>query len=277
MSDTKTPGEKKLTLSLKPRTETGVVRQSFSHGRSKVVQVERKRKRLFETGADGKVQEVKAPAAGIKARAAEMLAKETAALQHGTLTEDEKAHRLKALQDAMKADEESRLRAEEDAKREAEEDAQRAAEEKLRPKEVAPEPAAEAPRERTSSCLAGLAAPTTSAPARTASWTSSVPTPPAAARASTRSPGRIAAASVSSVAVRPSATNATASSSARPSGTSNTSPPIACSAYPPLPFSEGGPFLAYGGGSEAAARRAGSTAAVARSAKCKRQQIRPPR
>ena len=38
MSETKNPGEKKLsvsgkTLTLKPRTETGVVRQSFSHGR----------------------------------------------------------------------------------------------------------------------------------------------------------------------------------------------------------------------------------------------------
>ena len=39
MSETKNPGEKKLSVSskltLKPRTETGVVRQSFSHGRSK--------------------------------------------------------------------------------------------------------------------------------------------------------------------------------------------------------------------------------------------------
>ena len=45
MSDTKNPGEKKLTLSLKPRTETGVVRQSFSHGRSKQVVVEVKKRR----------------------------------------------------------------------------------------------------------------------------------------------------------------------------------------------------------------------------------------
>src|SRR6185503_1665997 len=51
MSDTQTPDgkklsvEKKSTLSLKPRTETGVVRQSFSHGRSKQVVVEVKRSR----------------------------------------------------------------------------------------------------------------------------------------------------------------------------------------------------------------------------------------
>ena len=138
---TKTPltlGRGKLEL--KKTVESGQVRQSFSHGRSKVVQVERKRKRLFETGADGKVQEVKAVSPGLKQRAAEMFAKEVAGLQHGTLTDDEKAHRLKALQDAMRADEESRTRAEEDAKRQAEEDAQREAEEKLRPQEAAPAP-----------------------------------------------------------------------------------------------------------------------------------------
>ncbi len=44
-TDTKNPGDKTLsvaskTLTLKPRTETGVVRQSFSHGRSKAVVVE---------------------------------------------------------------------------------------------------------------------------------------------------------------------------------------------------------------------------------------------
>jgi len=50
MADTKNPGDKTLsvgskTLSLKPRTETGVVRQSFSHGRTKQVVVEKKTKR----------------------------------------------------------------------------------------------------------------------------------------------------------------------------------------------------------------------------------------
>src|SRR5690242_1827014 len=58
MSDTKNPGEKKLTLSLKPRTETGTVRQSFSHGRSKQVVVEVKKRRL---ATDGK-PEAAAPA-----------------------------------------------------------------------------------------------------------------------------------------------------------------------------------------------------------------------
>src|SRR5438876_5532303 len=110
---TKTPltlGRGKLEL--KKTVESGQVRQSFSHGRSKVVQVERKRKRQFEMGADGKVQEVKTAPIGFKERADELLRE---SVQHGTLTDDEKAHRLKALQDAMKADEESRRVADEEA------------------------------------------------------------------------------------------------------------------------------------------------------------------
>ena len=56
MADTKNPGDKTLsvgskTLSLKPRTETGVVRQSFSHGRTKQVVVEKRGKR--RVGGDG--------------------------------------------------------------------------------------------------------------------------------------------------------------------------------------------------------------------------------
>ncbi|MGE3475394.1 MAG: translation initiation factor IF-2 [Rhodospirillaceae bacterium] len=147
MSDTKTKTPLTLggkgKLELKKTVETGQVRQSFSHGRSKVVQVERKRKRQFEMGPDGKVQEVKAPAVSIKAKAEEALLRE---VQHGTLTDDEKAHRLKALQDALKADEESARLAEENAKREAEETARRAEEEKLRKaQEPEPAPAAAAP------------------------------------------------------------------------------------------------------------------------------------
>ena len=50
MAETKTPRDKTLsvgskTLSLKPRAETGIVRQSFSHGRTKQVVVEKKPKR----------------------------------------------------------------------------------------------------------------------------------------------------------------------------------------------------------------------------------------
>ena len=50
MVDTKTPGDKTLsvpskTLTLKPRVEQGTVRQSFSHGRTNVVVVEKRGKR----------------------------------------------------------------------------------------------------------------------------------------------------------------------------------------------------------------------------------------
>ncbi|MDX2221872.1 MAG: translation initiation factor IF-2 [Rhodospirillaceae bacterium] len=133
-NDAKTKTPLTLTrgkLELKKTVETGQVRQSFSHGRTKVVQVERKRKRQFELGADGKMQEVKQPPAGVKLKAEELIAKEAL---HGTLTDDEKAHRLKALQEAMKADEEARRVAEEDAARRAAEEAQRAAEEAARPR-----------------------------------------------------------------------------------------------------------------------------------------------
>ena len=56
--------KKKLSLSqpgkleLKKTVEGGQVRQSFSHGRSKVVTVEVKKKRTFEAGNDG-MKEVK--------------------------------------------------------------------------------------------------------------------------------------------------------------------------------------------------------------------------
>src|SRR6476659_975974 len=55
----------KSTLSLKPRTETGTVRQSFSHGRSKQVVVEVKRSRTLK---DSKTEPA-APAAAAPAAA----------------------------------------------------------------------------------------------------------------------------------------------------------------------------------------------------------------
>jgi len=57
MSETKDPGEKKLRvgkLTLKPRTETGVVRQSFSHGRSKQVVVEKVKRRSIGVAPEAK-------------------------------------------------------------------------------------------------------------------------------------------------------------------------------------------------------------------------------
>src|SRR6202162_1569279 len=60
----KTPGDRKLsvpnkTLSLKPRVETGTVKQSFSHGRTKQVVVEKRGKR--RVGGDAPAAESHAP------------------------------------------------------------------------------------------------------------------------------------------------------------------------------------------------------------------------
>src|SRR5213078_912487 len=59
MSETKTPADKKLsvggkTLTLKRGVEQGVVRQSFSHGRSKQVVVEKVKRRVI--GGDAKAE-----------------------------------------------------------------------------------------------------------------------------------------------------------------------------------------------------------------------------
>jgi translation initiation factor IF-2 len=141
MSDTKTPDgktlsvEKKSTLSLKPRTETGVVRQSFSHGRSKQVVVEVKRSRT--AAKDGK-PEVAAPApAAPAAPAAKRAAPAAPAAKSAapaaapapaapppkssgvvlrTLTEEEQNRRAHALGDARLREAEERKIAEEDAK-----------------------------------------------------------------------------------------------------------------------------------------------------------------
>jgi translation initiation factor IF-2 len=128
MSETKdTQGDKKK-LSLAPRgkvelkktVETGQVRQSFSHGRSKTVTVEVKRKRTIGTAAADAGQRLSADDAAADAahKAAHIL------------TKDERAQRLRALQGAIKDDEAKRLADmevqrqldEEQRKRKAEED-----------------------------------------------------------------------------------------------------------------------------------------------------------
>src|ERR1700710_314421 len=70
MVDKNSPGEKKLsvptkTLTLKPRVETGTVRQSFSHGRTKQVVVEKRGKR--RVGGDAPATETHAPEPGVAA------------------------------------------------------------------------------------------------------------------------------------------------------------------------------------------------------------------
>lgn len=128
MTETKNPGEKKLgvpssKLTLKPRTETGVVRQSFSHGRSKQVVVETVKRRTIGK-PEAKAPEpapVEAPKkAAAPAPVAKPAAPQPAAKPSGvvlrTLTEEERQARAIALADSRVRDAEERKIAEEEAK-----------------------------------------------------------------------------------------------------------------------------------------------------------------
>src|SRR5258707_8021489 len=122
MVDTKSPGDKTLsvptkTLSLKPRVETGTVRQSFSHGRTKQVVVEKRGKRRI--GGDGPATETHAPEPFVAKPVAPVrpapLARPAAPPQRSgsgvvlrTLTEDERSARASALADAKVRDTEER-------------------------------------------------------------------------------------------------------------------------------------------------------------------------
>jgi translation initiation factor IF-2 len=115
-------------LELRKSVETGQVRQSFSHGRSKTVTVEVRKKRTIGAAAEpGRVE------------AAPAVAREQTPLRPATeepvrrpvtvpraLTAEEKAGRVRAVHDARKADEEVRRRvalAEADRRRQQEEQA----------------------------------------------------------------------------------------------------------------------------------------------------------
>jgi translation initiation factor IF-2 len=132
MVDTKTPGDKTLsvptkTLTLKPRVETGTVRQSFSHGRTKQVVVEKRGKR--RVGGDAAAPETHAPEPVVAKAAPAAKAPMTRAAPPPapprnnsgvvlrTLTEDERSARASALADAKVRDVEERRLAEEEAKR----------------------------------------------------------------------------------------------------------------------------------------------------------------
>jgi translation initiation factor IF-2 len=160
-NDTTRPGRSK-TLSLK-KTETSTVRQSFSHGRTKAVVVEKKRTRAAapakggeaaektakaKTKSAAKTEAEKKPEATTETPAARDAARAGVVLRQ--LTDEEKEARSRALADARVAEKEARKQAEDDrrrrteeesrltaeraaaAKRKAEEDARRAAEDEAR-------------------------------------------------------------------------------------------------------------------------------------------------
>src|SRR6202023_2615584 len=132
MVDTKSPGDKTLsvptkTLTLKPRVEQGTVRQSFSHGRTKQVVVEKRGKRRI--GGDAPATEASHAPEPVVAKAAPAKAPMTrpapppnpargnSGVVLRTLTEDERTARASALADAKMRDVEERRIAEEEAKR----------------------------------------------------------------------------------------------------------------------------------------------------------------
>ena len=140
------PG-KSSTLTLNRTVDAGHVRQSFSHGRSKPVVVEvRKKRTIASPGApeDAPAESVFAPAAPATAapprpapaQPAAAPARKPASTVARTLSEDERDARVKALGAARAREAEDRQKAEEDSKRRALLDAQlkREQEEQVRQK-----------------------------------------------------------------------------------------------------------------------------------------------
>src|SRR5882762_8362586 len=127
MSDTDETKRPAKTLSLK-KTEMSTVKQSFSHGRTKAVVVEKKRTRV-EPGKAPERPQVAEPKAAAPAseKPAQAAPARDAALRAGVvlrqLTDEEKARRGAALADARVYEEEARKRAEDDARYRATEDA----------------------------------------------------------------------------------------------------------------------------------------------------------
>jgi translation initiation factor IF-2 len=95
-------------LTLKKTVETGQVRQSFSHGRSKAVMVEVKRSRTFERGVGGRMTEVtearRAAEEALSEATKELAGKAEKPIR--SLTAGERATRVQALEQSRHEDEE---------------------------------------------------------------------------------------------------------------------------------------------------------------------------
>ncbi len=146
---TKRPGGK--TLSLK-KVETSTVKQSFSHGRTKAVVVEKKRSAAPPTpGAKAPAEKSKTIEAKPPTAAPAHTPARDAASRPGVvlrqLTEEEKARRGAALADARVYEDEARKRAEEEAKLRATEDAKLTIEREAAAKRKAEEDARKAKEE----------------------------------------------------------------------------------------------------------------------------------
>ncbi|MDR3325865.1 MAG: translation initiation factor IF-2 [Rhodospirillaceae bacterium] len=97
-------------LELKNTVESGHVRQSFSHGRSKLVTVEVRKKRTFVTNVGGVLHEVKDSLKSLRLKQ-DTVSNEDELLQYSTsnkydnLTSNEKATRIRVLQEAIRTNE----------------------------------------------------------------------------------------------------------------------------------------------------------------------------
>jgi translation initiation factor IF-2 len=139
-------------LELTKTVDSGMVRQSFSHGRSKSVAVEVKRKRQLKSPPPSAPRSAEGPG-GVVARGAEPIQSpagaprrdDRAAARRGVvlkpLTDEEKKSRVRALADSKRAEEEARRRSEANAERLAEDAARRQAEEAAAVKRQAEEEA----------------------------------------------------------------------------------------------------------------------------------------
>jgi translation initiation factor IF-2 len=129
MAETKKPGEQKLgvsgkTLTLKRSAETGVVRQSFSHGRTKSVVVEKVKRRVIGGEAKAEMPLPKPTAENKPSPARAAAAPAPAAPRPSgvvlrTLSEEERSARAHALTDFRVREAEERKIAEEEARRRA--------------------------------------------------------------------------------------------------------------------------------------------------------------
>jgi translation initiation factor IF-2 len=135
-TDGKTRG-RKMTLNVRRTVESGHVRQSFSHGRSKSVVVEKKKRRVVGAGgaAAQPAEEPKVePKAKAKAAPAAPKPAEEKQRRSGVvlkqLSDEEKDARAKALAESKVRQAEEKVRAKETAAQEAELAARRAAEAK---------------------------------------------------------------------------------------------------------------------------------------------------
>jgi len=162
-------------LQLKKTVETGQVRQSFSHGRSKAVTVEVKRSRTFERGSSGRMAEVTEAASE-----AEAALSETPALAEQPQIEEKPARRLSAEERASRARALEVAREEEAARkeREAEEAKLRAEHAKRAAEELAVREAEEAEaRERAAETATGEPAAAPQVPGEASGQPAAAPAP----------------------------------------------------------------------------------------------------